>query len=108
MIVNFQELRKQNKEKEFDLGEAIRNDEVDLVFGITEELINEYYELSDGKMVIMIRNKTEDRIQHNFTMKFIPNDKSRRKDPAFNYDGHYGLPISFKRNSKDWYINIGK
>lgn len=109
MIINIEELRKQQSmDEEFDLGEAIRNDEVDLIFGGTEELINELYTLEDGKMAMLIRNKVESSIKHNFTMKFIPNDRFRRVDPNFKHDGHYGLPISFTKDNKEWYVNLGK
>lgn len=105
MIININKLK---LDEEFDLGEAIRNDEVDLIFGESEELINELYELVDGKMRMLIRNKEESKITHGFTMKFIPSDKARKKDPNFKHDRHYGLPISFTKNDKNWYVNLGK
>lgn len=108
MIININKIKEELENEEFDLEKAIRNDEVDLIFGESEELINELYTLEDGKMAVLIRNKEESKISHNFTMKFVPSDKSRRKDPNFNHDGHYGLPISFTKNDKKWYVNLGK
>lgn len=108
MIVNFQELRKQNEEKEFDLGEAIRNDEVDLVFGYDafSYLEESYKQKGKGNMVMLIRNKKEDEIGHGFSMKFIPTGE-RKDDKTFYHNGHYGLPITFTRKDKKWYVYFG-
>lgn len=101
MIININKIKEELENEEFDLEKAIKNDEVDLIFGESEELINELYTLEDGKMVMLIRNKEESKINHNFTMKFIPNDRSRKTDPNFKHDGHYGLPISFTKDNKN-------
>lgn len=108
MIIDLNKMLKE--QQEFNLGEAIRNDKVDIIFCGTsdfDEIIEESHEISDGKMAILIRNKKEDKISHNFTMKFIPKEKERRTNPDFRHDGHYGLPISFTKNNKEWYVNIG-
>ena len=71
-------------------------------------VIKKFDELVDGKMRMLIGNKEESKITHGFTMKFIPSDKARKKDPNFKHDRHYGLPISFTKNDKNWYVNLGK
>ena len=94
-------------EKEFNLKEAIINDDVDLIFGNSIELLEESYKYSGkNNMKIMIRNKEEDEIPHPFTMKFIP-DNNRKGDKNFYHDGYYGLPISFDRETKEWEVFIG-
>ena len=109
MIYTINDLKKQ-KEKDFNLKAAIMNDEVDIIFCGTsdfDEIIEESYEITDNKMAVLIRNKKEDKITHSFTMKFIPKTRERKKDPMFRHDNHYGLPISFSKNDKNWYVNIG-
>lgn len=105
MIISVDDIRK-NLEENFDLGEAIRNDSVDLIFG-DYDLVDESFEIEDGKMKMLIRNQKEDKIGHSFTMKFIPKEKERRTDPDFRHNGHYGLPIFFTKDNKEWYVNIG-
>lgn len=106
MIISVDDIRK-NLEENFDLGEAIRNDSVDLIFG-NYDLLSENEKI-DGKnkMQIMIRNQEEDNIPHNFTMKFTPKIGDRKDDKDFYHDGYYGLPISFERGSKKWHVDLG-
>ena len=106
MIVNFQELRKQNKEKEFDLGEAIRNDEVDIIFcgnNDFEDVLNEIAVIKKKKsdnIRLLVRDST-DINEHVPTIKVQYN-----KCPI--YEGRQGIPILFDIKNKDWYVYLGK
>lgn len=60
--------------KEFNLTEAIVNDEVDLIFGDSKGLLEEIAHIRGrNNMQIIIRNSFEDTVgSHGFSIKFIP------------------------------------
>lgn len=96
-----------NYNEEFNLKNAIINDEVDLIFGFNENILNEAEKINGrNKMKMLIRNKEQDNINHSFTMKFIP-DNERKNDKNFYHNGHYGLPISFDKETKEWNVDLG-
>ena len=94
--------------EEFDLKEAIKNNEVDLIFGESIELLEESYK-HEGKnnMKMLLRNQEQDKINHEFTMKFIPNTGDRRDDKNFNHEGKYGLPITIDPETMGWNVWLG-
>lgn len=81
--------------KEFNLTEAIVNDEVDLIFGESKELLEEISHIRGrNNMQIIIRNSFEDTVRtHGFSIKFIP---SRNIKGDYN-DGRKGIPITFHK-----------
>ena len=91
-------------EEEFDLKRAILNNEVNIIFGDSEEFLEEIVHLrGTNRMEIIVRNHKEDvhnNFEHWFSMKFIP----ARNIKFDSYDGRKGIPIVFEilfRQTKD-------
>lgn len=93
-------------EEEFNLKEALLTNQVDLIFGDIDELLDEEHEYTRGNMAILIRNKEERNLgKHGFTMKL--RSANRVNDKNFYHDGYFGLPITFKKGESDWSVFLG-
>lgn len=103
MIISIDDIRKK-LEKDFDLGEAIRTNEVDLIFcGYKdyEEILNEhFYAFKDDKNIKLLIRSSDDIKQHVPTAKII--FPKCPKSP----NGDRGIPILFE--NKNWYVYLGK
>ena len=97
MIIDINKILKE--QEEFDLGNAIRNDEINIVFGdpntIGINLLEESFSIpkdkSNSSIYIYIRNKYLDGsngqpIHHECTVKLIKNN-------IYKYDGKKGVPF---------------
>ena len=107
MIINIEKLRKeQSMNEEFDLGKAIRNDEVDIIFcGNNEfdDVLNEIALIKKKKndtIKLLVRN-SDDINEHVPTIKI-------QYDNCPVYDSRKGIPILFDTENKDWYVYLGK
>lgn len=102
--------------KNFSLISAIKNDEVDLIFGESNELLEEIAHIKgSNRMQIIIRNFIEDVTDsHWFSMKFIP----ARNIKSDSHAGRKGIPIVFEKLTRqsgketieylsDWKVYLG-
>lgn len=107
MIINMQEIiKEQDLNEEFDLGDAIRTDKVDIIFcgnNNFEDALNEIAVIKKKKsdnIRLLVRNS--DNINAH-----IPTAKIQySKCPT--YGGRQGIPILFDAKNKNWHVYLGK
>lgn len=90
----------ENYKKEFSLKDAIISNKVDIIFGSSEELLDEALIIYPYNIKIMIRNRYRDGIEHGFTFKII-NSKKYRNEP------HNATPIKFDNTTHKWCVCLG-
>lgn len=87
------------------MGKAIRNDEVDIVFGESEEILQELFKVTGrDNLKMLIRNLYEDGAgEHWMSIKLVTN----RKEKGFSHAGKAGIPIVFTKKKTDWKVFMG-